>query len=268
MARARAFAAAGLLPTSLLGWELYAYVDKVQRSRTKKQTPKLVEGSTLWLAEREAQTLDVVLFRRRLGAFGPSAALADFAHQRVDASAPYDGVGVVVVERDGVPRVLRAGMDGAVTCAPLAAVLKDTADYDEVLVKPLAWPDRGEAVADARKFAAGAVVRCGGGDGGARGPWDTLADARVAPLVLPREAWPRPPGGGGPLRARVDGAVSPGATLVLELLCACNVVAPQHRDAALVPADFANDAVPLRRGARYAAHVLTVKAPNFAAPQE
>ena len=167
-----------------------------------------------------------------------------------------------------MPRVLRAGMDGAVTCAPLAAVLKDTADYDEVLVKPLAWPDRGEAVADARKFAAGAVVRCGGGDGGARGPWDTLADARVAPLVLPREAWPRPPGGGGPLRARVDGAVSPGATLVLELLCACNVVAPQHRDAALVPADFANDAVPLRRGARYAAHVLTVKAPNFAAPQE
>ena len=136
MSRARAFAAAGLLPTSLLGWELYAYVDKVQRARTKKQTPKLVEGSTLWLAEREAQTLDVVLFRRRLGAFGPSAALADFAHQRVDASAPYDGVGVVVDERDGVPRVLRAGMDGAVTCAPLAAVLKDTADYDEVLVKP------------------------------------------------------------------------------------------------------------------------------------
>ena len=263
MARSvRRFAAAGLLPSSLLGWELYSYFDKVRASRSETRPEKLVEGSTLWLVEREAQTLDLVFFRRRLGAFGPSALLADYAAQSCGGGdAPYDGVGVIVVERDGSPRVLRAAMDGSVSSTPLWRVLRETEDYAEVLIKPLAWPDRESATSDARKFAGGAVVRCGGGSDGPRMPWDTLKDARLAPLLLPRASWPAPRAAAA-LRPRVDGAVSPSATLVLELLCSCNVVAPQYRDTAYVPADFAAGTVPLRRGARYASDVMTVKAPN------
>ena len=118
----------------------------------------------------------VVRRRRRLGAFGPSAALADFAHQRVDASAPYDGVGVVVVERDGVSRVLRADLDGTVTATPLASLLRDHAAFAEVALVPLVWNDDDrEAVATpARRFFAEAVLRCGSGGAPRFAPWAAL----------------------------------------------------------------------------------------------
>lgn len=108
---ARRFVAAGLVPGGLLGWELYSYASRKAAGAPTKSAP-LVEGSTAWLIEREARTLDLVYTRRKLGPHGPSAALADWCAQRADPDRPYDGVGVVVVERDGAARVLRATVDG------------------------------------------------------------------------------------------------------------------------------------------------------------
>ena len=254
------YAAGGLLPASLLAWEMYAYATK--STKPKSKPPKLTEGSTNWLIEREVQTLDLVVFRRRVGPFGPCAALADYSAQSVDERAPYDGAGVVIVERDGVARVLRAEIDGAVSITSLATVLQETEDFAEVAIKPLVWPreDRDAIEGAARSFAGAAVLRC---SEASRTPLDTLKDARVAPLVLPRSAWPKPRDK-LPLRARLDESVSPAATLVLETLCHCNVVAPQFRDTATVPADFWNNAVPLRRGARYSPDRLDVKTANHA----
>ena len=116
----RRFATAGLVPGSLVGWELFAYGKQRQKfDDAKKVRPKpLVEGSTAWLIERDARTLDLVCVRHRALDRGPAAALADAA-ARVDEAYPYDGVGVVVVERDGVSRVLRADLTGTVTACLL-----------------------------------------------------------------------------------------------------------------------------------------------------
>ena len=95
----RRFAAAGLVPGSLVGWELFAYGKQRQKfDDAKKVRPKpLVEGSTAWLIERDARTLDLVCVRHKALDRGPAAALADAA-ARVDEAYPYDGVGVVVVD--------------------------------------------------------------------------------------------------------------------------------------------------------------------------
>ena len=52
----RRFAAAGLVPGSLVGWELFAYGKQRQKfDDAKKVRPKpLVQGSTAWLNERDA----------------------------------------------------------------------------------------------------------------------------------------------------------------------------------------------------------------------
>ena len=138
----RRFAAAGLVPGSLVGWELFAYGKQRQKfDDAKKVRPKpLVEGSTAWLIERDARTLDLVCVRHKALGRGPAAALADAA-ARVDEAYPYDGVGVVVVERDGVSRVLRADLDGTVTATPLASLLRDHAAFAEVALVPLVWND-------------------------------------------------------------------------------------------------------------------------------
>mmetsp|Transcript_1764 Transcript_1764/g.5301 ORF Transcript_1764/g.5301 Transcript_1764/m.5301 type:complete len:271 (+) Transcript_1764:296-1108(+) len=267
MAAFRRFAAAGLVPSSLIGWELYAYGRKKQEAQEarggQQRGAPLVEGSTAWLIETQAKTLDLVCFRRKLGPAGPSAALADYASQAADARYPYDGLGVVFVERDGVTRVLQGHMDGSVTTKPLAAVLRGSSAFAEVALVPLAWPpeDRESVEAEARKFAAGAVLRCGG-PAGPRPPWDTLRDARLAPLLTPRSAWPAPKAS-ATLKDRVEGAVSPAAALVLEMLCHTGVVAAQYRDRPLVPADILDEGLPLRRGARYSPRDrIDVKAEN------
>ena len=63
----RRFAAAGLVPGSLVGWELFAYGKQRQKfDDAKKTRPKpLVEGSTAWLIERDARTLDLVCVRHK-----------------------------------------------------------------------------------------------------------------------------------------------------------------------------------------------------------
>lgn len=256
------FAAAGLLPGSLLAWEMGAHAKKVSAARERPPVPKLAEGSTLWLIEREAQTLDLVLFRRRSLRFGPSAAVADYGAQAEDAAAPYDGVGVVVRDRDGGARVLRARVDGSVSSTPLALALTQTDDYAEVALTPLVWPrgDRDSIENRARSFANGATLRFA--SEGVRPPWAALRDARVAPLLSPRTAWPAPRAEAA-LAERLDGAVSPAATLVVELLCACDLVAPQFRGAPILPADLLDGGrPPLRKGARYGRERLDVKAPN------
>ena len=251
----RRFAAAGLVPGSLVGWELFAYGKQRQKfDDAKKVRPKpLVEGSTAWLIERDARTLDLVCVRHKALDRGPAAALADAA-ARVDEAYPYDGVGVVVVERDGVSRVLRADLNGTVTATPLASLLRDHAAFAEVALVPLVWNDDDrEAIATpARRFFAEALLRCGSGGAPRFAPWAALRDARVAPLLLPRASWPRLPRA-APLDARLRDAVSPGATLVLETLGACDVVRTDYVDGcASVPADLLTGRVPLRRGARYA----------------
>ena len=255
------FAVGGLLPGGLVAWELGAHYRKA--TRAPAPAPKLAEGSTLWLLEREAQTLDLVFFRRRLGPFGPSAALGDAIAQRFAPDAPFDGVGVIVRERDGSARVLRAHSDGSVSLAPLAAALAETGDFAEVCVRPLAWPraDRDGVEGRARAYANGCALRFAAE--AARPPWAALRDARAAPAALPRTAWPAPPPD-ALLVARLDGSVSPAAALAVDVLAACGVVAPQYRAAPCLPADlWAGDVVPLRRGARYPPeHRVDVKAPN------
>ena len=72
----RRFAAAGLVPGSLVGWELFAYGKQRQKfDDAKKVRPKpLVEGSTAWLIERDARTLDLVCVRHKALDRGPAAA--------------------------------------------------------------------------------------------------------------------------------------------------------------------------------------------------
>ena len=116
----RRFAAAGLVPGSLVGWELFAYGKQRQKfDDAKKTRPKpLVEGSTAWLIERDARTLDLVCVRHKALDRGPAAALADAA-ARVDEAYPYDAVAL----DDDVSRVLRADLNGTVTATPLASLL-------------------------------------------------------------------------------------------------------------------------------------------------
>ena len=177
----RRFAAAGLVPGSLVGWELFAYGKQRQKfDDAKKTRPKpLVEGSTAWLIERDARTLDLVCVRHKALDRGPAAALADAA-ARVDEAYPYDGVGVVIVERDGVSRVLRADLNGTVTATPLASLLRDHAAFAEVALVPLVWNDDDrEAIATpARRFFAEALLRCGSGGAPRFAPWAALRDAR------------------------------------------------------------------------------------------
>ena len=206
----RRFAAAGLVPGSLVGWELFAYGKQRQKfDDAKKTRPKpLVEGSTAWLIERDARTLDLVCVRHKALDRGPAAALADAA-ARVDEAYPYDGVGVVVVERDGVSRVLRADLNGTVTATPLASLLRDHAAFAEVALVPLVWNDDDrEAIATpARRFFAEALLRCGSGGAPRFAPWAALRDARVAPLPA-RELAPAPARGAArraPPRRRVAG---------------------------------------------------------------
>ena len=72
---------------------------------------------------------------------------------------PYDGVGVVVVERDGVSRVLRADLNGTVTATPPRASCATHAAFAEVALVPLVWNDDDrEAIATpARRFFAEAA---------------------------------------------------------------------------------------------------------------
>ena len=81
----RRFAAAGLVPGSLVGWELFAYGKQRQKfDDAKKTRPKpLVEGSTAWLIQRDARTLDLVCVRHKALDRGPAAALADAARPKV-----------------------------------------------------------------------------------------------------------------------------------------------------------------------------------------
>jgi hypothetical protein len=251
----RRFAVAGLVPGGLVGWELFAYGRQRQKyDAARKARPKpLVEGSTAWLIERDAQTLDLVCVRHKALDRGPAAALADAA-ARIDPTYPYDAVGVVVVERDGVSRVLRADLDGTVTAMPLARLLREHGDFAEVALVPLLWndDDREVIAAPARRFFAEALLRCGGTGAPRFAPWAALRDARVAPLLLPRASWPRASASRA-LDARLRDAVSPAAALALQALAACDVVAPQYVDGcASVPADLLAGRVPLRRGARYA----------------
>ena len=151
-------------------------------------------------------------------------------------------------------RVLRADLNGTVTATPLASLLRDHAAFAEVALVPLVWNDDDrEAIATpARRFFAEALLRCGSGGAPRFAPWAALRDARVSPLLLPRASWPRLPRT-APLDARLRDAVSPAATLALEVLAAVDVVRPDYVDGcASVPADLLTGRVPLRRGARYA----------------
>lgn len=228
---------AGAIPTALVGWEVAAYA----RRRETKETPVLTEGSLEWQVETEVAPLDLVFSRRSTWSLGPLTALAG-------RSVPdFDSVGVVVSDpRTHAPRVLEAHLDGSVSLVPFAAKLKDP-DCVEISIRRLAWPDRSTQAV--HLFATTALLQAAADPKRPRPPWRAAVDARFAPAWRPRAAWPAAHAD-APLAEKLDQAVSPATTLVVELYCALGVMPSQHKATPYIPADFANADPPLRKGAR------------------
>lgn len=188
-------------------------------------------------------SLDLVFTRRKLWKLGPLTGLVSRC-----VPGTFDSVGVVVVDpTTGNAKILEANHDGSVSLTPFPTRLRDP-DCEEVAIRSLIWPDRKENDS-IHFFTTSAILQAGADPNRPRPPWKAAVDARFSPLLRPRQAWPAAPAN-APLVSKLDGAVSPSATLVVELYCTIGAMPTQHRATPYVPADFAENDPPLRKGAR------------------
>lgn len=229
---------AAAIPVSLVAWEL----GSVALRNDKRPPKKFPEGSLEWTIERDVSTLDLVLTRRQAWRLGPARGLASLA-----APGHFDSVGVIIVDKTGEARVLEADVDGSVFSTSLVKKMQDPCQ--EMLIRPLAWPrpERDKIENGANLFAMSAMMRCG-----AKfwpNPIAALSDERFAPLWQPRQAWPRVHSD-ALLDAKLRHAVSPAASLVLELYADLGLIPPQHKGQPFTVNDFAHH-VPLRKGATF-----------------
>lgn len=245
MSRHSARLVGGLIPCALVGAELAAYDHRRRKASRERQEPTaLTPGSFEFNLDANASTLDLVFTRRRAWRLGPLTGLASWS-----CPGLYDSVGAILVDRlTGAAQVLEAHLDGSVSLTPLAARLKDP-DCAEVAIRGLAWPDRQSNSEAAHLVATSALLQCAADNSSPRGPWRAAVDSRFAPLVWPRRSWPTADADAS-LPAKLDAAVSPSATLVVELYVAVGALPPHHKGTACLPADFAESDPPLRKGAR------------------
>jgi len=237
---------AGVLPASLVAWELGASYRRRKKAQDEVAgAVKFPEGSLEWTIENEVNTLDLVLTRRSPWKLGPLRGLASAV-----APGQFDSVGVVVKDDTGYARVLEADLDGSASATPLSSKMRD-ADAVEMVIRPLAWPrdERDRVEAKANLFAAKAMLTCAADRNALSVPFAAAADERFAPAWRPRGAWPGVQAA-EPLEVKLQRAVSPAAGLVLELYVELGLVPPQHRGQPMLADDWDHEP-PLRKGARF-----------------
>lgn len=227
------------LPLGLVGAEIAAY--EYRRRKTWKSV-NFAPGSFEEGIAVNVSSLDLVFTRRKAWKMGPVTALAMRCLPGL-----YDSVGVVVIDHSGVTMVLEAHPDGTTSLIPFSARITDP-DVSDIAIRTLAWPDRRDNE-KVNLFVSSAMLQAAERPRAPRGPWCSARDARFAPAFLDRANWPAALADAD-LPEKLDEAVSPSATLVLELYCAVGAMPKQYRATPYTPQDFAESDPPLRNGAK------------------
>lgn len=229
----------GSLPFALVGAEIAAYEYRRRKTWTSVDfTPGSFEEGI----EVNVSSLDLVFFRRKAWKLGPLTGL-------VTRCVPgmYDSVGAVVIDRSGVTMVVEANLDGTVSMVPFSARITDP-DVTDIAIRTLAWPERRDNE-KVNLFVSSAMLQAAEKPRAPRGPWWAARDARFAPAILDRANWPAALADAD-LPKKLEDAVSPSATLILELYCAVGAMPKQYRATPYTPADFVESDPPLRKGAK------------------
>mmetsp|Transcript_871 Transcript_871/g.1214 ORF Transcript_871/g.1214 Transcript_871/m.1214 type:complete len:271 (+) Transcript_871:41-853(+) len=266
--RSFVFAAAGLIPGSLVGWEIWSNYQRVEDEKRKEKMKLGIEGSMERLIEEKVSTLDLVLRRQNFWRLGPIRGLVSLA-----TPGRYDSVGVIITDKkSGDVRVLEADFDGSITFFSLASLFHDTSN-NEIIIRPLLWPRTDKIEVAANLFATSALLQCGRRQQQQQNKSSILStlffsslhaasDQRFAPYFFSsRTSWPSAPSHAS-LPVKLSAAVSPAATLIVELYCSLGVLPPQYKTKPFLASDFAEDDIPFRKGARFDTTSLSIKEAN------